>query len=116
MVPGGRLWIRSDAANMTTAAVQADLDFGEHLAATLWLPTESSPRGAVALLHGAGPGVRTDYIVPVRKAFARAGLATLAWDRPGCGDSPGDWRRQSLEDRADEALAAIALLKSRREL
>jgi uncharacterized protein len=93
------------------------LPMGDYrLAATLWMPAGLRPHPAVALLHGAGPGVRSDYIAPVREAFSHGGLAVLAWDRPGCGESTGDWRRQTLEDRADEALAAIGFLNAHPEL
>ena len=60
--------------------------------------------------------MHTDYVVPVRGAFSGGGLAVLAWDQPGCGPSTGDWRRQTLVDRADEALAAIGVLKAHPEL
>lgn len=51
-----------------------------------------------------------------REAFSSGGLAVLTWDRPGCGESTGDWRRQTLKDRADEALAAVQFLKTQPEL
>ncbi|HYN18870.1 MAG TPA: alpha/beta hydrolase, partial [Actinomycetes bacterium] len=38
------------------------------------------------------------------------GSPSLAWDKPGVGGSGGDWRDQSLQDRAAEALAAVACL------
>jgi uncharacterized protein len=98
-------------------AQEVAIEIGDHqLAGTLWLPSRRPPYAAVALLHGAGHGVRTDYITPIREAFCRAEFAVLAWDRPGCGESTGDWQRQSLEDRSDEALAAVRLLKSHPEI
>ncbi|MEU4803834.1 alpha/beta hydrolase [Actinosynnema sp. NPDC023587] len=39
------------------------------------------------------------------------GAAVLWHDKPGCGPSPGNWRDQSLADRAAEALAAARVLR-----
>jgi hypothetical protein len=50
------------------------------------------------------------------EAFARRGIASLSWDKPGIGNSTGDWTAQSMEDRAHEGLAAIRLLKERQEV
>ncbi|MFI9813434.1 alpha/beta hydrolase family protein [Saccharothrix variisporea] len=41
------------------------------------------------------------------------GAAVLWHDKPGCGTSPGNWRDQSLADRAAEALAAVDVLRGR---
>ncbi|GAA0222244.1 hypothetical protein GCM10010492_20510 [Saccharothrix mutabilis subsp. mutabilis] len=41
------------------------------------------------------------------------GAAVLWHDKPGCGTSPGNWRDQSLTDRAAEALAAAEVLRGR---
>ena len=35
----------------------------------------------------------------------------LAHDKPGCGESPGDWRKQTFDDRARESLAAVEVLR-----
>jgi uncharacterized protein len=50
------------------------------------------------------------------EAFARRGIASLSWDKPGVGKSTGDWIAQSMEDRVHEGLAAIRLLKERQEV
>jgi pimeloyl-ACP methyl ester carboxylesterase len=48
--------------------------------------------------------------------FARAGFASLVWDKPGVGRSSGDYNDQSLRDRADEALAAVRFLRGRDDI
>jgi pimeloyl-ACP methyl ester carboxylesterase len=48
--------------------------------------------------------------------FARHGFACLAWDKPGVGQSSGDYNAQTLPDRADEALAAVHFLQGRPEI
>jgi pimeloyl-ACP methyl ester carboxylesterase len=50
------------------------------------------------------------------EAFARRGIASLSWDKPGLGDSTGDWTAQTMEDRAQEGLAAIKFLQERPEI
>ena len=69
----------------------------------------SGPYPAVAFVDGSGPAERDGW-EDEAEALAGAGFASLAWDKPGCGGSGGDWRDQSLQDRAAEALAAVACL------
>jgi uncharacterized protein len=57
---------------------------------------------------GSGPGGRTMYDWPERLAIA--GFAVYTYDRPGSGESSGDWRRMDFDDRAAETLAAVAAL------
>jgi pimeloyl-ACP methyl ester carboxylesterase len=67
------------------------------------------PFPAVAFVDGSGPAERDSFDVEA-EFLAGAGFASLTWDKPGCGSSGGDWRDQSLQDRASEALAAVACL------
>jgi uncharacterized protein len=67
------------------------------------------PYPAVAFVDGSGPAERDGWDDEA-EVLAAAGFASLAWDKPGCGGSGGDWRDQSLQDRAGEALAAVACL------
>ena len=69
----------------------------------------AGPYPAVAFVDGSGPAERDDFDDEA-EVLAGAGFASLAWDKPGCGGSGGDWRDQSLQDRAGEALAAVACL------
>jgi hypothetical protein len=82
---------------------------GGQLTGTLRLPAGAGPHPAVAFVHGSGPAER-DRWNDEAEVLAGAGFASLAWDKPGCGGSGGDWRDQSLQDRAAEALAAMAWL------
>lgn len=87
------------------------------LAAVLALPEGEGPFPAVAFVAGSGAVERHDpYFVALATCFAEVGFASLMWDKPGIGNSTGDLRKQTLQDRAEEALAAVKLLKSRDEI
>jgi hypothetical protein len=58
----------------------------------LCLPQGSPPYPAVVFIHGSGP-VRRDGLTmfpPMWEAFAQRGIGSLAWDKPGVGESSGD--------------------------
>jgi pimeloyl-ACP methyl ester carboxylesterase len=80
---------------------------GNHrLVGDLLLPMGAGPHPAVVTVFGSGPGGRSLYDWPAR--FAAAGFAFYSYDRPGCGDSTGDWQAMDFADRADETLSAVA--------
>ncbi|MBT2401307.1 alpha/beta hydrolase [Streptomyces sp. ISL-100] len=71
--------------------------------------------GLVVYVHGDGPVSAThdDGYKPMWEANAKAGYASLSWDKPGVAGAPGDWLAQSMDDRANEAAAAIAWARAR---
>jgi dienelactone hydrolase len=48
--------------------------------------------------------------------FARAGIACLSYDKRGSGKSTGDWHQAGFDLLADDVLAAVEFLRSRREI
>jgi pimeloyl-ACP methyl ester carboxylesterase len=88
------------------------------LAGTLHLPSGDGPFPAVVMLQGSGTTNRDaeGYFLPIRETFLNRGAATLSWDKPGVGESTGDWRTRTLFDRADEAREAISWLSSQSEI
>jgi uncharacterized protein len=64
----------------------------------------------VVLVDGSGDGT-ADGWGRWPAAIAGCGAVVLAHDKPGCGGSPGDWRDQSMTDRARESLAAVEVLR-----
>ena len=64
----------------------------------------------LVFLHGSGPATRDDWSGEAEQ-LAAAGIASLAYDKPGSGQSEGDWAAQTFDDRAREALAALRFLK-----
>lgn len=89
---------------------------GASLAGQVWLP-DAPPRAAVVLVHGDGPQDRTSAggYAPLINALLDAGIAVAAWDKPGVGDSLGNWLDQSMADRAVEVQAALGALRRRLE-
>lgn len=80
------------------------------LRALTWTPPD--PVAGVLLVDGSGEGACDDWGGWAERV-AELGVVVLAHDRPGCGGSPGDFLTQTLEDRADESLAALAVLADR---
>lgn len=84
------------------------------LAGTLFLPTLGAACPALVMLQGSGATDRTNfgYFPQLAEYFARHGIAVLCYDKPGVGSSTGDWREQTMSDRAKEALAALRFLRA----
>ncbi|MCZ7456866.1 alpha/beta hydrolase family protein [Streptomyces sp. WMMC940] len=76
------------------------------------------PFGLVVFVHGDGPvdATQETFYRPLWESFARAGYASLSFSKPGVGGSEGDWLDQSMTDRADEALAAVAWARKRPDI
>jgi dienelactone hydrolase len=86
---------------------------GITLAGTLVLPEGSQPHPAVVLFHGSGPQSRDLYTA---RWFASEGIASLAYDKRGVGESTGDFRKVPFMELCDDGLGAIQYLKSRKEI
>jgi alpha-beta hydrolase superfamily lysophospholipase len=98
---------------------------GLTLYGTLALPTESEgPFPAALFLHGSGPvdrdgnaaGLEMDAYRQLAHALARAGIASLRFDKRGVGDSEGDASLASRTDLVDDARAALEGLRSQPEI
>ena len=84
-----------------------------NLAGTLVLPEGPGAHPAVVLFHGSGPQVRDLFTA---RWFASQGVAALAYDKRGVGESTGDFRAIPFMELCDDGLAAIGYLKSRKEI
>jgi alpha/beta superfamily hydrolase len=82
------------------------------LAGSVCTPSGGARHPAVVLLHGSGPESRWGTMRFIADQLARRGVATLIYDKRGSGDSGGDWRTASYEDLADDAIAALRLLQT----
>ncbi|MUL47453.1 alpha/beta fold hydrolase [Mycobacterium sp. CBMA293] len=91
----------------------------EPLDGVLALPkTGNGPFGLVVFVHGDGPAdaSRDAFYRPIWESFARAGYASLSWNKPGIDGAPGNWLKQSMQDRAAETIAAIDWARARADI
>ena len=102
----------TESAEIREEAVQFTSD-GAKLSGTLYLPAGKAPFPAVVLFHGSGPQPRDSFTA---HWFAEQGIAALAYDKRGVGDSTGDFRSVPFMDLADDGLAAIEVLKARKDI
>jgi hypothetical protein len=71
------------------------------------------------MVHGSGAQSRNGFYGMIRflaEAYARRGIAVLAYDKRGVGGSGGDWEQASLDLLADDAAAAVAALRARPDI
>ena len=92
------------------------------LAGTLTLPKGEGPFPAVLLIAGSGPQDRDESLASHRPfllitdAFTRKGIAVLRCDKRGVGKSTGNPDTATTMDLAADSKAALAYLKSRKEV
>ncbi|HKI84309.1 MAG TPA: alpha/beta hydrolase, partial [Candidatus Krumholzibacteria bacterium] len=107
---------RARAEKPTFAERELNFQSGTiELSGTLILPAMPGPHPAVVFLHGSGPSTRAGAR-PYAEEFARLGVASLIFDKRGCGSSKGSWITASLDDLSQDALAAVKYLKSQEEI
>ena len=73
----------------------------------LRIPKTEGKYPLVIMVHGDGPAYRT-YFYALKKCFLRAGYATMMWDKPGFGQSKGEFSQNHLRaERAQILVDAI---------
>ena len=77
------------------------------LSGTLFLPKDVIAPPIALIIHGGGAQDRfSDKVdLPLIDALADASIGVFFWDKAWVGASTGNWLNQSMEDRANEALA-----------
>jgi uncharacterized protein len=107
------LWAYGGGAHAEAMEEEVSFRSGDvTLRGTVLAPERSEPGPAVVLVHGAGLG-RREANRAVAEAFARAGILALIYDKRTEGYAarpPGD---RSYALLADDALAAVELLRGR---
>jgi pimeloyl-ACP methyl ester carboxylesterase len=89
------------------------------IAGTLLSPSTRGPHPAVVFLHGSGPQDRNGYVSLIRITadyFARNGIATLIYDKRGCGSSTGNWETATFDDLALDAISGMKSLQKRKDI
>ena len=87
---------------------------GWRLSGTLILPANIPNPPIAVLVHGDGPQDRysdSGYL-PLINLMLDEGIGVYTWDKPGVGNSEGNWLLQSMQDRTIEAINAINTVKS----
>ena len=93
---------------------------GSTLAGTLELPEGGDPSPAVLLLVGSGeldrdsdhPKMALGATRELATALARAGIASLRYDKRGVGTSGGTYLTTTFDDARDDAAAALTALRA----
>jgi len=89
-----------------TPKLPAEIGVHDGLSYSLWLPDDPAP-GGVVTLHGAGSCKENHH--DFARAATGAGLAAIAFDQRGHGDSEGPMDGRALDD----VVAITALLRAR---
>ncbi|MEO9138037.1 MAG: alpha/beta hydrolase [Jatrophihabitans sp.] len=97
--------------------MHADVSFtgvGARLHGTVTCPDGMPPVPGVVLIGGSGPADRrNDGLFDVlRDHLVQAGIAVLAYDKRGVGQSTGAWSSATVDALAGDAAAAVACLKA----
>ena len=85
---------------------------GGSLSGTLTLPPGSGPHPAVAWVHGSGSTTRA-YLPDLQALLVRHGVAVLAYDKRGVGQSGGRYPGESPTSSAIDVLARDAAAAAR---
>ena len=78
--------------------------------AVVYYPDAEPPLPGIVLVDGSGDSVADDW-GSQPATFGGCGAVILTHDKPGGGSSPGDWRDQTIADRAGDSLAALEVLR-----
>ncbi len=89
------------------------------LAGTLCAPEKNGRFPAVLMVHGSGPLDRNENVKgqplnifnAMAHALADCGIASLRYDKRGCGDSSGDYMRAGHSDLVQDALCCLDFLE-----
>ncbi len=122
LFPHGISYPGSAATAPARAAKEREVTFqsgGVTLAGTLALPAGDGPFPAVLLIVGSGPvdrnedmpGFNSDVTAQIAASLAKAGIASLRYDKRGVGKSGGEFKIASLTDFVSDARAALAFLR-----
>ena len=94
-----------------------DIEFagaGVVLSGTAAFPGAAEAGPGVVLVGGSGPADRHNdgFFDALRGHLTAAGVAVLAYDKRGAGSSTGAWATATVNDLAEDAAAAVAVLQA----
>ena len=97
-------------------------EVGITLAGTLTTPNGKGPFPTVVLAAGSGPNDRNEEILGHKPFLVLAdyltknGYAVLRYDKRGVAESTGDFKNATIFDFANDAEAALAFLRTKKEI
>jgi pimeloyl-ACP methyl ester carboxylesterase len=97
--------ITEEAVHFTSGSVA--------LAGTLIMPEGPGRHPAVVLFHGSGPQSRDLFTA---RWFGTHGIAALAYDKRGVGESTGNFRSVPFMELTGDGLAGVEYLKTRKDI
>ncbi|HYD71846.1 MAG TPA: alpha/beta hydrolase [Candidatus Binatia bacterium] len=113
---GGFTLRRAEAARLPYRVTPVRFASGDvQIAGEIYAPAGRGRRPAVVFIHGSGDSNRADGAF-MADQFARAGIVTLVYDKRGVGESTGAWRDGGYEELAQDARAALELLRAREDV
>jgi uncharacterized protein len=116
LIIGGTWLVAEFLAARRGGSVTEEIRWGNgevDLAGTLYLPEGDGPHPAALFIPGWGDWTRSEGLFRVHaERLARRGIAMVIFDKRGCGDSTGEWRRAGLADLAEDALGGVRLLRA----
>ncbi|MBX2821219.1 MAG: alpha/beta hydrolase [Rhodothermaceae bacterium] len=105
----------ADEAPIKTDSFVFEVD-GNKLVGLLDSPSTQEPVSTIIIVHGYGATnvVEKNWFYELRSTFGKIGINTLVWDKPGCGESEGEFDiDQPVQSSAEEVVAAVKALKER---
>lgn len=103
--------LRSPSQNVPYAVTPVRFQSGTvTLSGEVYGPRKPGRHPGVVFVHGSGDSNRADGAFYADQ-FARAGIATLVYDKRGVGESSGQWRDGGYEELAQDAHAALETLR-----
>ncbi len=109
------MWGLSDFEQPTQHTTTHSIPFNDTLiAGTLSLPDGCNAPAVAIFVHGDGPQNRfhNDGYLPLMNALLDNCIGVYSWDKPGVGDSTGNWLKQSMTNRAELANTALLYLQA----
>lgn len=97
-------------------------EVGITLAGTLTIPNGKGPFPTIVLAAGSGPNDRNEEILGHKPFLVLAdyltknGYAVLRYDKRGVAESTGDFKNATIFDFANDAEAALAFLRTKKEI
>tara|TARA_B100000497_G_C7685075_1_gene415051 strand:+ start:1648 stop:2661 length:1014 start_codon:yes stop_codon:yes gene_type:complete len=83
----------------------------------LYIPNGTGPFPTVIFTHGSGDsGIDNKRYKLEAEYFAKHGILSFVYDKRGYGKSSGDWHHADYQDLANDAVAAVNLLKDHKHV